>query len=221
MKLPPYAKRKYAALLKKFSFVSVREYSGVEICRREFGVEAKVVLDPTMLLPRTDYDKIADSYSSSASEKPYCFEYVLDKTQFKDSVANALSQNLNVPRISILPKGNISDSTSKAEDCVLPPVEEWLNGIRNAKFVVTDSFHGTVFSILFHTPFCVLGNKRRGATRIKSILGMFGLESRFVDSSEQNVIESVVNAEIDWQKVDSILAEKREMSLTLLRNALR
>ena len=66
----------------------------------------------------------------------------------------------------------------------------------------------------------MLGNKRRGATRIKSILEMFGLESRFVDSSEQNVIESVVNAEIDWQKVDSILAEKREMSLTLLRNAL-
>lgn len=49
---------------------------------------------------------------------------------------------------------------------------------------------------------------------------MFGLESRFVDSAEQNVIESVVNAEIDWQKVDSILAEKREMSLTLLQNAL-
>lgn len=221
VKLPPYAKRKYAALLKKFSFVSVREYSGVEICRREFGVDAKVVLDPTMLLPRTDYDEIADSYSSSASEKPYCFEYVLDKTQFKDSVVNAVSQNLKVPCLSILPKGNISDSTSKAEDCVLPPVEEWLNGIRNAKFVVTDSFHGTVFSILFHTPFCVLGNKRRGATRIKSILGMFGLESRFVDSAEQNVIESVVNAEIDWQKVDSILAEKREMSLTLLQNALR
>ena len=220
VKLPPYAKRKYAVLLKKFSFVSVREYSGVEICRREFGVDAKVVLDPTMLLPRTDYDEIADSYSSSASEKPYCFEYVLDKTQFKDSVVNAVSQNLKVPRLSILPKGNISDSSSKAEDCVLPPVEEWLNGIRNAKFVVTDSFHGTVFSILFHTPFCVLGNKRRGATRIKSILGMFGLESRFVDSAEQNAIESVVNAEIDWQKVDSILAEKREMSLTLLQNAL-
>ena len=66
----------YAALLKKFSLVSVREYSGVEICRREFGVDAKVVLAPTMLLPRTDYDEIADSYSSSASEKPYCFEYV-------------------------------------------------------------------------------------------------------------------------------------------------
>ena len=59
----------------------------------------------------------------------------------------------------------------------LPPVEDWLNGIRKADYVLTDSFHGTVFSIIFHKQFVCLGNKDRGNSRFESLLEMAGLEN--------------------------------------------
>lgn len=219
IKLPWYARRKYSALLRKFSAVSVRESSGVEICRREFGVDATVVLDPTMLLDGSDYAEIAESEFSSP-DSDYCFEYILDKTPFKDGIVKAVSASLCAPVCKILPAGKVSDANNSDEDCVLPPVENWLGGIRNAKFAVTDSFHGTVFSILFHVPFAVLGNRGRGLTRIVSLLEKFGLESRFVDSDNLAEIEKLVSTPIDWERVDSVLRSEREASLRFLKNSI-
>ncbi len=219
IKLPRYARRKYSALLAKFSAVSVRESSGVEICRREFGADAAVVLDPTMLLDGSDYSEIAES-ESSAGDSDYCFEYILDKTPFKDGVVNAVSSAFNAPVRKILPAGKVSDANYSDEDCVLSPVEDWLGGIKNAKFAVTDSFHGTVFSILFHVPFAVLGNRGRGLTRIASLLEKFGLESRFADSDKPAEIEKLVSTLIDWGRVDSVLQREREASLRFLKNSI-
>ena len=217
--LPRYARRKYSALLAKFSAVSVRESSGVEICRREFGADAALVLDPTMLLDGSDYSEIAES-ESSARDSDYCFEYVLDKTPFKNDIVKVVSSVLCAPVRKILPAGNVSDANYSDEDCVLPPVEDWLGGIKNAKFAVTDSFHGTVFSILFHVPFAVLGNRGRGLTRIASLLEKFGLESRFVDSDDSAEIEKLVSTPIDWGRVDSVLQREREASLRFLKNSI-
>lgn len=219
IKLPWYARRKYSALLKKFSAVSVRESSGGEICRREFGVDATVVLDPTMLLAGSDYAEIAESESSSR-DSGYCFEYILDKTPFKDGIVKAVSASLCASVRKILPAGKVSDANNSDEYCVLPPVENWLGGIRNAKFAVTDSFHGTVFSILFHVPFAVLGNRGRGLTRIVSLLEKFGLESRFADSDNPAEIEKLVSTPIDWERVDSVLRSEREASLRFLKNSI-
>ena len=89
---------------------------------------------------------------------------------------------------------------------VQPPVEQWLRGFYDAEFVVTDSFHACVFSILFHKPFIVVGNARRGMSRFKSLLSIFALGDRLVMDVTQFFHCSV----IDWEQVDSLLAYERK-----------
>lgn len=70
-----------------------------------------------------------------------------------------------------MPKRSFSEPGRKdINDCVFPPVEEWIRGFIDAEFVITDSFHGTVFSILFNKPFIAIANKSRGIARFNSIL---------------------------------------------------
>lgn len=91
-------------------------------------------------------------------------------------------------------------------------VEEWLRGFYDAQFVVTDSFHACVFSILFHKPFVVVGNEGRGLTGIKSLLKMFGLEHRLFGESGSYCDSK----EWDWCAVDKRLAELRKSSFNFL-----
>jgi len=99
-------------------------------------------------------------------------------------------------------------------DCVFPPVEEWIRGFIDAEFVVTDSFHGTVFSILFNKPFVSIGNKGRGLSRFTSLLKMFKLENRLIFNSEYCNLDNLNS--IDWERTNSILRDKREKSLRFL-----
>jgi hypothetical protein len=96
-------------------------------------------------------------------------------------------------------------------------VEEWLSMIANASMVVTDSFHGTVFSILFHRNFYSIVNAERGGTRFKSLLSPLGLDYRLVDDKQ---FKELKDTSIDWQYVDAQLERKRTESLNFLINAL-
>lgn len=69
-------------------------------------------------------------------------------------------------------------------DFIQPSVEKWLRAFMDARFVITDSFHACVFSILFHKPFIVMGNEYRGNTRFDSLLNMFGLTDRLVTDGQ-------------------------------------
>lgn len=91
------------------------------------------------------------------------------------------------------------------EKARFPSVESWLQSFRDAKFIVTDSFHGTVLSILFNKPFIAVGNSARGMARFESLLSQFGLTDRLVESPEE-VSPKLVHSQIDWKAVN----DKRE-----------
>ncbi|HBW1543663.1 TPA: polysaccharide pyruvyl transferase family protein, partial [Klebsiella quasipneumoniae] len=100
-----------------------------------------------------------------------------------------------------------------------PSVPAWLKSFFDADFIITDSFHGTVFSIIFNKPFIALSNKERGAARFISLLNMFGLESRLVtdvDKFDKNIIDD----NIDYVEVNKRLEQYRIMSLDFISNAL-
>ena len=107
------------------------------------------------------------------------------------------------------------------EERIQPPVEEWLQGFRDAEFVVTDSFHACIFSILFAKPFVVIGNRSRGMARFESLLRMFGLTDRLVCSHEDYLArkESLM-LPIDYEQVSHILTEKRSEAIAFLQKAL-
>ncbi len=139
------------------------------------------------------------------------FEYVLDNTAETANLVASLERQLAIPVRRFLgadPRGREEISLR-----VQPPVESWIEGIADAGFVLTDSFHACVFSILFHRPFAVVGNRSRGLSRIIWLLEQFGLESRLLC----NVEDSIPESEIDWESVDARLGLLRAESFEFLR----
>ena len=105
-----------------------------------------------------------------------------------------------------------------AHDNLELSVEEWLAMFKNAESVITDSFHGCVFSIIFRKEFVALLNSGRGESRFKSLLGKFDLSHRIVTDPKQGVIPS---EPIDWSAVEEVLAQWQEHSLNYLESNLR
>lgn len=197
-------------LLSKFNAVSVRENSAVTICKERFGVEAKHVLDPTMLLTHGDYECLFKQANTPKSAGTLAV-YVLDDNQQIDYFIEeqSLQQGLTPFRIN----SKVENHKAKLSERQQPPVERWLRAFHDAKFVITDSFHACVFSILFHKPFICIGNKNRGMSRFHSLLSDFSLCDRLV---EINDIGKYEEKEIDWPFVDNVLAQKREDAFRFL-----
>ena len=194
-----------APLAQRFDAISVREASGVELCRKYLGVEAQCVLDPTLLLENKDYEAIIDA-DWDASE-PYLAVYCLDITPVKEAFFNDLAKGRGL-KVRYFTFGWKSKLT----------VEQWLAMLSNASMVVTDSFHGTVFSILFGKEFYTMCNPLRGNTRISGLLEQLGLEKRMLSDTEP-VLPN--DCEIDWEDVYSRLDVKRKESIEFLENALK
>lgn len=102
----------------------------------------------------------------------------------------------------------------------MPSVESWLEGFSNSAFVITDSFHGTVFSIIFNKPFISLVNPSRGASRFYSISEQLGLSHRFMSGFNDQLLDAVLAGDIDYENVNKKLAELRNISNEFLTNAL-
>lgn len=190
--------KKCRALVQKFDAVSVREDSGVQLCHNYFDVEACHVLDPTMLLDVEDFLQLFQDAGSPKS-KGTLLSYILDETEGKNKLIAEIAKEKD-----LMPFG------------VNSTVEDWLRGFYDAEFVVTDSFHACVFSILFHKPFVVVGNTGRGLTRIKSLLNTFGLEHCLLSEN----ISYCDSQKIDWCDVNRRLAELRKFSFDFLNKLL-
>lgn len=198
--------------LRQFDAVSVREQSGVDICKKAFGVNAQWVIDPTMLLPVEDYKRLIPQGEGPRSK--FLMKYVLDDSEEKNAMCEMLAKQRGAEvRQS---NGKFDDFSLPLEERIQPPVESWLRNFRDASFVFTDSFHACVFSILFHKQFAVVGNKGRGLSRFESLLGLFGLENRMVETPQD--CQSL--QEIDYTRVDAILERERAKSLRFLKEVL-
>ncbi|OIN07238.1 polysaccharide pyruvyl transferase family protein [Oceanisphaera psychrotolerans] len=181
-----------AALAKQFDAISVREDSGVELCRKHLGVEATHVLDPTLLLDKADYEQLIGA--ERLNEKPSgVYTYFLDKTPEKFALAQQVSQELGESIYSCRARKSIGEDASEITDYIMPNIKDWLAGFANAKFVLTDSFHGMVFSILFQKPFRVINNTGRGTARFISLLELTQQTDCFItiEKAKLNAVISV------------------------------
>ena len=200
---------KCGQLIEKFKAVSVRESQGIEIIK-QFGWRGpvpQVVLDPTLLLDKADYEKLLPK--EDVDKQIFC--YILDANQTTSDVISKVGKHLNLSINNILEGRN----NQEYRYC---SIEKWLNNIRNAAFVVTDSFHGTVFSILFNVPFVVINNVTRGGDRIISLLQEINLENRIIDN--KIAIKSMFNSTIDWGVVNQNIKKLRLKALSYLTNSL-
>ena len=203
-------------LLQKFNAVSVRENSAVLLCDKYLNrADAVHVLDPTMLLDKEDYIRLVEKENEPQSPGNL-FCYILDKDEKKDEIIETIARHISAVPFTQMPKCHISYENLKyrLEDCVYPTVTAWLRAFMDAEMVVTDSFHGCVFSIIFNKPFIVYGNKGRGMARFHSLLSIFGLENRLATNSEDAL--KIINESIDWHQVNSKKEEWQTKSLNFL-----
>lgn len=195
-------------LLDKFEFLSIREDKGVELVANLGRTDVVQSLDPTLLMSKEEWNKYADD--RFANEK-YIITYNLHHDPEIDKYAHALSlkYGIEVRNISY----NWHDIVRKGHLEWCPTVEGFLGLIKHAQYVIADSFHATVFSIIFEKQFVTI-TPQIASSRLSSLLNMIGLQdhilSRFIDTS-------VIEQSIDYRKVKDITATERLKSMDYLK----
>lgn len=200
--------QKIKKLLPLFNHISVREQSGVDICKNLFNVNSDLVVDPTLLLSSKIY---IQNLKLKENKTNKITTYILDSNQEKTNIISTISKELNSSPINLYQKrfGYYS-------------VEYWLEQIMNANFVIVDSFHGMVFSLIFNKEFLVINNKTRGATRFLNLLSQLGLEFRIIEEDiEQTKLISIINQKIDYTQVNNRLSSLVDNSMNKLKDYLK
>lgn len=192
-----------SALVKQFDAISVREESGILLCKQYLGVDVVQVLDPTLMLSADDYLSLCSG--KEHPEGDYIAVYMLDYSKKKMKLLEEVSRAFDIPLHFI---GRFTKHG-------YPSVESWLEGIANAKYVITDSFHGTVFSTIFMRQFVTLGNFARGNSRFDSLFHTLGIpKERMVDNG--NEIVRVLKTQLEYGNVNRQKAEWQKKSAAFL-----
>lgn len=200
-------KEKFREVLKNYKAISVREKSAKELLQPLSNKKLEVVLDPTLLLDKSEYEKIEKKPKNINNNEKYILCYILGDYEYRRAIEDfATKQNYRVIMFSDKKGSNYG-------------VEEFLYLVHHAELVCTDSFHASVFSFIFERPFVVF--RRSGAanciyTRLQSLIDMFRLKDR-----EFNGVEITrQNLEIDYSEGRKVLGKEQKRSLEFLKNTL-
>lgn len=197
----------YQKWLSRFKHIAVREDSAVEILRK-MGISASHVLDPTLLLDATFWNK----YTKPIGQRKYILVYQLHNDKRVGQYAKKISKSMELPLIRI--SSSFHQISKPGRFICLPEIGKFLSYIKSAEFMITDSFHGTAFAINFNTPFAEVLPNDNTKTRNMSILAMTGLSDRILINDDI----SLVNKSINYKEVNRILEEKRMESLQVLKH---
>lgn len=194
------------SLVQQFEGVSVREDSAIHLIRENLSITATSVLDPTLLLNKEAYEGILGQ-NTNLKNKSYLFAYILDLNTEVETLIKQKALLLGLEPIILQ-----ADKQVRPHDTI----SNWLSMFSNADLVITNSFHGTIFSIMFKKQFYVIENSSRGNARIDSLLKMLNLSNRLLNSSHDDI--SITG--IDWEMVHSIIESESKTSIDFLKHHL-
>lgn len=207
--------KKIKTILQQYTAISVRESSGIKISQELFNVNAQQCLDPTLLLDGKNYNKII---TDKRIKDKYICKFFLDNNPTKQNIVISIAHKTNLKIIDnnpVIPRNKFLKFMYQPKS-----ISTWLRNIRDAQYVITDSFHGTVFSILFHKQFISINNKKRGSARFESLLSSLGLLYRLHEEEKVDTtsIITILNKKINYDIIESKLSDMRTASLTYIRN---
>jgi hypothetical protein len=196
----------YTAKIKEelsgFKAVSVRENEGVSISKDVFGVDAVQLLDPTLFC--SDYSELVHNKRPNNKIFPFL---LVPNSQDNEAICNEVSKALNIPIYH----------PDWLQILIGSSPQSWLNRIKNSAFIITDSFHGLAFSILFHKQFLVVCADKKKFVRLQSLLSLVKLEDRYVQSYEDLTSRyDIITNPIDYTIVDAILDDERSKTRIFL-----
>lgn len=204
---------------KRFDAISVREEFGVPLCQEMYGVEARKVVDPVFLLGRKEYEALA-AHSDLQEEEPFIMTYILNPTPEKRKLCLEVQKRLGGIKLV-----NILDCNPGNEDynrimmefdnikCRIP-LEDWLYYMQHCRYAITDSFHGTCFSIIFGKPFVTVKNRER--YRFETFEKYGALAGRIIDGGSEWHMDEWMK-DIDYDSMQDGLKREIEESKEFLR----
>lgn len=198
----------------QFNNISVREKTGIRILEDAWGIkDVKEVADPTLLLTADDYSELIENSSAKYEKIQPIFTYnILETPEISDFVRRVQDERRQAVR---------GISIGGDRDEVLPPVELWLKGFRDAELVITNSFHGMMFSIINNTDFIVIGREDGGLSRVRDFLDKYGIKGRFVDENKLASFDTSKLEDVDWKSVNGKLDQVRIYSGDWLLDAIK
>ena len=198
--------------INKFDAISTREISGIKLVKELFNKDASLVLDPTLLLSAEDYIQLIKE-DDSVSEIPHdtFTTYILDWSHKKKKCIDGIAEELK-----LLSRNDIYPDDSSSYSFRMKSIPQWLASFRNARYVITDSFHGCVFSIIFRKDFAVIINNERGSDRFTSLLRILELEDRIISVDDKESIMSVLTTPIAYANVERKIEDMGNVSLSFL-----
>lgn len=214
-KIPEEMEEELRGYLRQYSHISTRESQGQEIVRRITGQDVPVVLDPTLLLNRQQWAEMA---SADYPAGGYILCYCISKPGALEPYIQKVSQETGLPVVQLC--GIRRKVSPKAQQVLDAGPGEFLALFQNASYVLTNSFHGTVFATQFQKPFFTTVSPAEMAaperSRIFSLLERLGLADRIIGKGDT----AAWDASIDWDAVEQRLLAHRRESLRYLQAAL-
>lgn len=210
-------------MIRKFDNISVREASGVDICRKDFDVEATLVLDPVFCIDKNHYEKLADQAKEKVDEK-YLASYEVSHSDEFNKLLLYISEKKGLSIVNMITghpeRFEKQKELSVGKVCEDLTEEEWLNNIRNCEYLVTTSFHGMCFALIFEKPFVIF--KNGPLERIESLLNILGLSDRLIYSWEEIKEKTyLLSDSIDYPRVREKITKLSADSVNWLKNALK
>ncbi len=187
--------------LSSFDYLSCREVSGVEIFKEIFNVNGEMILDPVFLIDPKKYDKIMDSSQICADSK--VASYVLDTNNDYEAAYKYLEHKY---KEQIIKLKNVE-------------IADWLKVIKDCKYLITDSFHGVCFALIFHKPFICVKNLNRGGARFDTLIELFNIKSNFI-SSIREIYTYTIPQTPDYDFVEQVVVTQKARCLSILTNVL-
>lgn len=216
--IPEYLKKRYQDLLNNLNYISVREQSGVTLIEQLTNKKAYLTLDPTLLLNKADWSKVIKHYPKMPHQ--YVLIYQLSDSQKIVDLALRIGKQYQMKIYRICKRAYANTHNKGIINILDAGPAEFLSLIYNATFMITNSFHGTAFSINFNIPFySIISSRKLNNSRLESLLNITNLNSRLL--TDDTPIESInISTTIDYKTVNNLLEFYRKQSIEYLINSI-
>ena len=213
-------KKECGILLKKFSSISVREEDAKKIVKELSKMESTQVLDPTLLLTKDNYNELLEKENQNEIEEKYVAVYCLFEQD--ETFENEIKRLFKDTKIIDIKQKEEKIPLLKKSFMQYRSIYEWINLIKNAEFVITDSYHGMLFSILYNKNFICLGKNSKAKSRFDTISNLFAgnIKTRIVETIQEiKKIDDLI--ELDYLEINKKIEENRKKSIDFLEKALQ
>lgn len=214
----------FRKLFERYSSISTREDIGVDILKRRYGIHATQIMEPVFNVEPEVFYELAEHSQMKEEKEPYLLTYILDPSPDKKKAIQFYAKKMGIRTVNIL-DGFAAAYDENKERLGLPGTlpniwcADFIKYFVNASFVITDSFHGTAFAVIFNKAFISIANYGRGIERFNSLLDKINMKDRLVDNKNIPEDEKYLY-HMNFSYANAIIAKERKRAIIWLKDAL-